>query len=103
MDARKNFNNTIDQFNIDAASLMAEAFIANENGNIDTEVFAKINEEYDTVLDAYEAYKEGSITCDEFGDILAISTLHLSRLTNNVHGNSMYDLFYEFYFSNIKK
>lgn len=103
MDARKNFNNAIDQFNIDAASLMAETFIANENGNIDTEVFAKINEEYDIVLDAYEAYKEGSITCDEFGDILAISTLHLSRLTNNVHGNSMYDLFYEFYFSNIKK
>lgn len=103
MNARQNFNNAIDQLNIDAASLMAEAFIANENGNIDTEVFAKINEEYDTVLDAYEAYKEGSITNDEFGEILAISTLHLSRLTNNVHGNSMYDLFYEFYFSNIKK
>ena len=103
MNARKNFNKALDQFNIDAASLMAEAFIANENGNIDSEVFAKISEEYDTVLDAYDAYKDGSITCDEFGDILAISTLHLSRFTNNVHGNSMYDLFYEFYFSNIKK
>lgn len=103
MDVRKNFNKALDQFNIDAASLMAETFIANENGNIDTEVFAKISEEYDTVLDAYEAYKDGSITCDEFGEILAISTLHLSRLTNNKYGNSMYDLFYEFYFSNIKK
>ena len=103
MDARKNFNKALDQFNIDAASLMAEAFIANENGTVDTEVFGKISEEYDTVLDAYDAYKDGSITCDEFGDILAISTLHLSRFTNNVHGNSMYDLFYEFYFSNIKK
>lgn len=103
MNARQNFNKALDQFNIDAASLMAEAFIANENGNIDTEVFTKITEEYDTVLDAYDAYKDGSITRDEFGDILAISTLHLSRLTNNMYGNSMYDLFYEFYFSTIKK
>ena len=103
MDARKNFNKALDQFNIDAASLMAEAFIANENGNIDIKVFTEISEEYDTVFDAYEAYKDGSITSDEFGDILAISTLHLSRFTNNVHSNSMYDLFYEFYFSNIKK
>lgn len=103
MNVRKNFNNALDQFNIDAASLMVEAFIANENGNIDIDVFTKINEEYDTLLDAYDAYKDGSITCDEFGEILAISTLHLSRLTNNAYGNSMYDLFYEFYFSNIKK
>lgn len=103
MNARQNFNKALDQFSIDAASLMAETFIANENDNIDSEVFAKISEEYDTVLDAYDAYKDGSITGDEFGDILAISTLHLSRLTNNVYGNSLYDLFYEFYFSNIKK
>ena len=103
MDARKNFNKALDKFNIDAASLMAETFIANENGNIDTDVFVKISEEYDAVLDAYDAYKDGSITCDEFGEILAISTLHLSRLTSNTYCNSMYDLFYEFYFSNIKK